>query len=131
MEEKQAFLTSRPLTPEEVRAITKTSEKFQTFFSNQVRVAASSTEFRLFFGETYPNASGEVQVIDLLSVVLTPTQAKHLAGLLVSVVQKVEAQFGLIPTIQQLQAAQAGQAPQPEPQAAAASSVQPASPADE
>jgi hypothetical protein len=96
MDETQVLLTSRPLTPDEVKARTKISEDFYSVFSNQVRIAASPTEFRLFFGETYPTATGEIHIIENLSVVLTPMQAKSLAGVLAVIIQRFEAQNGPI-----------------------------------
>jgi hypothetical protein len=100
MNEKQEFLTTRQLTEDEIKAITKISDDFFTVFSNQVRVAASATEFRLFFGENYPTATGEIKIIENLSVVLTPIQAKLLASNLFGVIQKLEAADGQIPVLQ-------------------------------
>ena len=100
MDEKREFLTSQPLTSDEAKAKTKISQDFFSVFSNQVRVAAAFTEFRIFFGENFPTATGEVLVIENLSVVLSPPMAKHLAEILTAVIQKVEALSGPIPVLQ-------------------------------
>lgn len=98
-----------PLSPNELVARTKLSDNFYSVFSNHVRVAASPTEFRLFFGESYPTATGEIVVTENLSVVLTPIQAKLTLGVLSETIQKVESLHGVIPTIQPSQQAEATQ----------------------
>jgi hypothetical protein len=91
-----------PLSPEQVRARTKISEDFYTVFSNQVRVAASATELRLFFGEIYPTATGEIKATENFSVVLTLIQAKSTLALLSDTIQRIEAMYGVIPVVQPL-----------------------------
>jgi hypothetical protein len=114
MAEKQRIITSEPLSPDEMSARTQISEDFHTVFSNRVRVAASATDFRLFFGETYPTATGEIKVIENFSVVVTPMQAKALSGILTEIIQKLEAQQGPIPVISETQTvAPPAETPQP------------------
>lgn len=103
MADQQPILTSRSLSPEEVRKRTKIAEDFYSVFSNHVRVAASVTEFRLFFGENYPTATGEIEVIENFSIVLTPAQAKSMSSLLAETIQKIEALYGAIRDIRSLQ----------------------------
>ncbi len=103
MAEEQKLIVSGPLSPDEVKARTKISEDFYTVFSNQVRIAASATEFRLFFGESYPTATGEIKIIENFSVILTPIQAKATLGILAETVQRMEALIGTIPDIASLQ----------------------------
>jgi hypothetical protein len=97
MDEKSTLTTSIPLTQDELKARTKISEDFYSIFSNQVRIAASPAEFRLFFGENYPAASGEIEVVEILSVVLTPAQAKNLSVNLSTIIEKYEEMSGQIP----------------------------------
>jgi Protein of unknown function (DUF3467) len=115
--EQPAFVTPS-LTPEQVKAATEISEDFYTVFSNHVRVSATATEFRLFFGENFQTATNEVKIIEKFSVVLTPVQAKALLRVLGEIVQKIEAATGTIPTIESLQRKQTQQpaAPASEPQ---------------
>ncbi|MGO8791430.1 MAG: DUF3467 domain-containing protein [Terriglobia bacterium] len=122
MEEKREFLTTQALTPDQVKEITEISEDFFTVFSNQVRVAASPVEFRLFFGENYPTASGKMRIIEHLSVILTPMQAKLLASNLVGVIQRIESDHGPIPVPQESQ---------PAPPTAVAAAAQSAPPENE
>ena len=91
--------TSNGLTPEEVQARTKIADDFYTVFSNQVRISASGTEFRIFFGENYPDIKGEILVTEKMSIVMTPAQAKNLADKLSQVVKSIESMFGKIPEI--------------------------------
>jgi hypothetical protein len=97
MDDKRLFASSNPLTLDDVKAKTKISEDFYSIFSNQIRIAASQTEFRVFFGENYPTASGEIEVVENLSVVLTPAQAKNLALNLSAILEKYEEMAGIIP----------------------------------
>ena len=99
MDSKPQMTASMPITAAEVKARTKISENFYTVFSNQIRIAASPTEFRLFIGENYASAAGEVKVVENLSIVVTPTQAKALAANLAAIVQKIEAVCGPIPPL--------------------------------
>ena len=103
MADKNPTIVSATLSPEEVRAQTKISEDFYSVFSNHVRIAASATEFRLFFGENYPISTGEVKVIENFSVILTPVQAKSMLGVLAETIQKIETFFGVIPNPDSLQ----------------------------
>ncbi len=103
MADKQSTLVSAILSPDEMRAKTKISEDFYSVFCNHVRIAASATEFRLFFGENYPTATGEIKVIENFSVILTPVQAKAMLQGLAETVQKMEAFFGAIPNPDSLQ----------------------------
>jgi hypothetical protein len=107
MDEKPALTTSRQLTQDELKERTKISADFCSIFSNQIRIAASPTEFRLFFGENYPTASGQIEVIENLSVVLTPAQAKSLALNLSTIMQKYEELSGPIPIPQAVPSAAA------------------------
>jgi hypothetical protein len=93
-------VVSPGLSPDEVRARTKISEGFFSVFSNHVRIGASATEIRIFFGETYPTATGEVKVTENFSVVLTPVLAKSMIALLANTIQRAEALYGTIPVTQ-------------------------------
>jgi hypothetical protein len=90
MEEKLDLIVLKPLNAGEIKAQTKISKDFYSIFSNHVRIAASLTEFRIFFGENYPTAIGGIEVIEHLSVVLTTEQAKNLLSNLSVVIQKQE-----------------------------------------
>lgn len=92
------------LSAEEVKVQTKISEDFYSMFSNQIRVAASPTEFRLFFGENFPTAAGKIVIVEQFSIIITPVQAKNLAKLLSETVKALEEKFGVIPEIGQFEA---------------------------
>jgi Protein of unknown function (DUF3467) len=96
MSDEPQLVFTPPLSIEETRKRTKTAEKFFTVFCNHVRVALSQTEFRVFIGETYPTAAGELLVTEMLSIVMTPLQAKTTRDLLASMVSAHERQFGEI-----------------------------------
>lgn len=105
MPDKQPIPTVaiKPLTAEQVKSKTVISEDFYTVFSNHVRVTASLTEFRLFFGESFPAANDEMQIIEQFCVALTPVQAKMLFATLSEIIQKLELILGTIPTAEALQ----------------------------
>jgi hypothetical protein len=97
MSDEQPMMV-RALSPQELAKNAKISEDFYTVFSNLVRISASATEFRIFFGETYPTASGETKVVENFCVVVTPAHAKAAASILVRAIEQVEAMFGTIAT---------------------------------
>jgi uncharacterized protein DUF3467 len=97
MTDNQPFVAKPMLTGDEVRKLTEVSEDFYSVFSNHARVAASPTEFRLFFGESYPTATNELRIKELLSIVVTPFQAKAVLGLLSEMIEKFEQSNGTIP----------------------------------
>lgn len=104
MGDAQTVVRTGQMSAEEVRQHTTIAEDFYTVFSNQVRVAAAPTEFRLFFGENYPAPTGELRIVERLSVVITPVQAKLLGKLLTQTVQKIDEMFGTIPDLDSLNA---------------------------
>lgn len=99
MAEISADVHGGMFSAEEVKEKTEISQDFYTVFSNHTRIAVSPTEVRLFFGENYPTAKGEIRFIEDFCVVITPAQAKLLAQLMAESVQKMETVFGPIPDI--------------------------------
>ena len=96
MSDAQPLLFSPPLSLEETRRRTKISEEFFTVFSNHVRVAVSQADIRMFIGENYPTAEGEIVINELLCVAMTPQQAKATLNLLAGTLSAYEKTFGEI-----------------------------------
>lgn len=96
MSDEEKVALSPPLSEEQVRKQTKVSEDLYTVFSNHLRIAVNALEIRLFFGENYPKPTGEVQIVENLSVVVTPTQARAMLDLLISSISIYEKAFGPI-----------------------------------
>ena len=90
-----------PISPEEVNKIIKISDDFYTIFSNHVRVAMAEDDFRFFFGEIYPTATNEIQIIEHLCVVMSPQKAKAVVSVLIQTMNAYEKLYGPIkpPTI--------------------------------
>ena len=96
MSDEKPLLFSPPLSTEEIRKRTKISEEFFTVFSNHVRVAVSQPDIRIFVGENYPTADGEIAITELLCVAMTPQQAKATLNLLTETLSAYERSFGEI-----------------------------------
>ena len=96
MSDEQPLLLTSPMSPDEVRKHTKTADDFFTVYSNHVRIAMSQVDFRLFVGENYPTATGELTIIENLSIVMSPQQAKATLEALAGTVATYEKNFGLI-----------------------------------
>lgn len=95
MSEEKAVL-SPALGEEDIRKRTKIAEDFYTIFSNHLRIAVNALEFRLFVGENYPKPTGELEIMETLSVVVTPAQARAIFDLLAGSIASYERLFGPI-----------------------------------
>jgi hypothetical protein len=100
-EVQQPKLTG-PLSPEEIANVTVLADDFWSTYSNHVRMAASSTEFRMFVGEHYPDPKGDLRVVEKFSIAFSPIQAKAILGILSETIQKYEHVFGKISGVQEL-----------------------------
>jgi hypothetical protein len=56
----------------------------------------SETDVRLFFGENYPKAGGEIVAIEKFNVVLSPQHAKLILSSLAQLIAGYEKLFGSI-----------------------------------
>ena len=96
MNDEKPLLLTPAMSPDEVRKHTKISEDFYTVYCNHIRVAMSQIDFRLFVGENYPTATGELTIIENLGIVMSPQQAKATLELLAGLVAAYEKNFGPI-----------------------------------
>lgn len=83
-------------TEEEVRERTTKASTFQTLYANQVRLAPSFYDIRVFFGQSSVTPKNEQTFEDHLAVVLSPECAKAFLNNLLLSVQKYEEVFGKI-----------------------------------
>jgi len=96
MSDEEKVILSPALPEEQIRKQTKIAEDLYTVFSNHMRIAVNPLEFRFFIGENYPRPSGEVEIIESLSVVVTPAQAREILDLLAGSIATYEKAFGPI-----------------------------------
>jgi len=96
MSDEQNIRWSSPLSEQEVRKQTRLAEDFFTVYCNHIRITMSTVDFRLFVGETYPDAGGKLNIVENLSVAMTPEQAKATLDVLSGLVDNYEKSFGPI-----------------------------------
>jgi hypothetical protein len=96
---KPAFI--RP-TEEQMRDKTTQAGTFQTLYANQVRLAPSFYDIRVFFGQSSMTPKGEQTFEEQVAVVMSPECAKALVTNLLIAVQKYEELFGNIRSLPNL-----------------------------
>jgi hypothetical protein len=79
------------------------SPDFFTMFSNFFRVLGSSTEYRLFFGESMADAKDQRHISERICITVTPPQAKSIVSLMSTVIGNMEKKYGAIPTLEDFQ----------------------------
>ena len=97
MADERPVTVTPAISRDDIKKLSKISEDFYTVYVNHSRIAASQNEMRIFFGENYPTATGELIVTENLSVVMTPQNIKAMATLLQQIVTTYEESFGEIP----------------------------------